>query len=164
MPGAGKTTVGAALAQLMQWGFVDIDDVVASDVGSVAEFIDTNGIDAFRARECAAVDAVTGAIRDGAAPASVVAVGGGAILAKTNRAALAAIGPVVWLHASLATLVAHVGDGTGRPLLAEGAEPALRQLLDERGHLYAETATLAVTVEGLDPNQIAVEIVKALAS
>ena len=164
MPGAGKSTVGVALARLMQWGFVDIDDVVAYEVGDIAAFIESDGIEAFRARESTAVDAVTRAIRDGAAPATVVAVGGGAILAADNRAALRATGPVVWLHASIETLLDHVGAGEGRPLLAEGAEPALRRLLDERAPLYAETATVIVKVDGLDPNEIAVDVVKALAA
>ncbi|MBA2607651.1 MAG: shikimate kinase [Actinobacteria bacterium] len=164
MPGAGKTTVGAALAQLMQWGFVDVDDVVAAEVGDIPTYIETHGIDAFRAQESAALDVVTGAIREGAAPAAVVAVGGGAILAQENRIVLAATGPVVWLHASIETLLDHVGDGSGRPLLVDGAEAALRRLLDERGALYAQTATVAVAVDGRDPNVIAVAIVKALAS
>ncbi len=164
MPGAGKSTVGVALAQLMQWGFVDIDDVVAHEVGDVPAFIESDGMEAFRARESAAVDAVTRAIRDGAAPATVVAVGGGAILAADNRAALRATGPVVWLRASIETLLDHVGAGEGRPLLAGGAESALRRLLDERAPLYAETATVTVKVDGLDPNEIAVDVVKALAA
>jgi shikimate kinase len=162
MPGSGKTTVGAALAQLMQWAFVDIDDVVAHETGAVPAFIESQGIDAFRARETAAVDAVTRAIRDGAAPASVVAVGGGAVLAPANRDAIAATGPVVWLQAELETLLAHVGDGAGRPLLADGAETALRRLLDERTPIYEEAAAVAVKVDGLDPNEIAVAIVKAI--
>ncbi|MEY2399288.1 MAG: shikimate kinase [Actinomycetota bacterium] len=164
MPGAGKTTVGAALAQLMQWGFVDIDDVVAHDVGDIAAFIEANGIEAFRAQERTALEAVTGAIRAAAAPSSVVSVGGGAVLDSANRAVLRATGPVVWLRATVDTLRDHVGDGVGRPLLAGDAAAALGRMRAEREPLYASTANHTVDVDGLDPNEVAVEIVKAIAS
>ena len=153
MPGAGKTTVGAALAQLLQWGFVDTDDLV----GDPASTIERDGIDAFRARERDAIAAVQP--RD-----CVVAVGGGAVLDPTNRATLDDFGPVVWLRATLATLLDHVGDGEGRPLLGGGAEAALERLLDERASVYDDFADVVVDVDGLDPNQVAVEIVKALAA
>lgn len=162
MPGAGKSTVGPALAQLMQWGFVDIDDVVAAEVGDVSAYIEVNGIEAFRDREAEAVHAVTETIRDGAAPSMVVAVGGGAVLAEANRNALHATGPVVWLRASLATLLEHVGDGAGRPLLAEGAEAALTRLMHERTSVYAEAANATVDVDGLDQYEAAGEVAKAL--
>jgi shikimate kinase len=162
MPGAGKTTVGAALAALMQWGFVDVDDVVAGEVGDVPSFIEANGIDAFRAAESTAIARVTDALRGGAAPDTVVAVGGGAVMSAPNRDLLTRTGTVVWLRASMATLLDHVGDGAGRPLLADGAEVALARLSDERSPVYANTAAAVVDVDGLDPNQIAVEVVKAI--
>ncbi len=86
------------------------------------------------------------------------------MLAEPNREALAACGPIVWLRASLATLLDHVGDGDGRPLLADGAEPALTRLLEERTAVYASVATTTVDVDGLDSNEVAVAVVKALAA
>ena len=164
MPGAGKTTVGAALAQLMQWGFVDIDDVVAAEIGDVPTFIESKGIDAFREHEAKAIERVTDALRAGNAPDSVLAVGGGAVLSMPNRNRLADTGQVVWLRSSLATLLDHVGTGDGRPLLAGDAETAMKALLEDRTQVYAGAATKVVDVDGLDPNEIAVEVVKALSS
>ena len=151
MPGAGKSTVGPALAQLMQWRFVDVDDVV----GNPAEVIEREGIDVFRAREREVIESLD-------MRGCVVSVGGGAVLDPTNRANLDAAGAVVWLRATLPTLLAHVGDGAGRPLLAEGAEPALRRLLDDRTAIYDDFADVVVDIDGLDPNEVAVEIVKAV--
>jgi shikimate kinase len=153
MPGAGKSTVGPAVAQLMQWRFVDVDDLV----GSPAEIIERDGIAAFRAQEADAIQRV--AMQ---AQGLVVSVGGGAVLDPTNRGALDAAGPIVWLRATLDTLLDHVGDGDGRPLLAGGAEDALRRLLDERTPIYDDFADVVVDVDGLDPNQIAIEVVKAV--
>lgn len=156
MPGAGKTTVGDALARLMQWRFVDVDGLVAGSVGDVPEFIETNGIDAFREQEAAAIRSLHG-VED-----FVISVGGGAVLDPVNRAVLDETGVIVWLRASLSTLVAHVGDGAGRPLLADGPEQALVRLLAERSPVYEDVADVTIDVDGLDPNEIAVEVVKAV--
>ncbi len=156
MPGAGKTTVGGALAQLMQWGFVDVDDVVAGAVGDVPAFIEANGIDAFRDHETDAIRALH------LTEVKVISVGGGAVLNPMNRAVLDETGVVVWLRASLATLLAHVGDGAGRPLLSGGAEAALAELLGARTPVYEDIADVVVDVDHLDPYEVAVEIVKAV--
>jgi shikimate kinase len=153
MPGAGKSTVGPALAQLMQWRFVDVDDLV----GNPAEIIERDGLDAFRAQEAEAIQRV--AMQ---ALGMVVSVGGGAVLDPTNRAALDAAGPIVWLRATLDTLLDHVGDGEGRPLLKGGAHDALSRLLAERTPIYDDFADVVIDVDGLDPNEIAVEVVKAV--
>jgi shikimate kinase len=156
MPGAGKSTVGPALAQLLGWGFIDLDEVIAADVGDVPTFIAQAGIAEFRARERATIASM--------APRNcVVSVGGGAVLDAGNRAALSRLAHLVWLRATLDTLHTNVGDGAGRPLLAGGARDALAQLLEERTPIYAECADVTVDVDGLDPNQIAVEVVKAVA-
>jgi shikimate kinase len=154
MPGAGKTTVGGALAQLMQWRFVDVDEMVAGAVGDVPAFIEAHGIDEFRVHESAAVRSLHRAEN------LVISVGGGAVLDPLNRAVLDETGVVVWLRATLPTLLTNVGDGDARPLLAGGAERALTRLLEERTPVYDDVADVVIDVDGLDPNQIAVEIVK----
>lgn len=159
MPGSGKTTVGAALARLLQWRFVDTDDMVAAEVGEVAPFIEREGIDAFRARERSAIDGLTNVTGD-----VVISVGGGAVLDPANRQALAALGSVVWLRAPLATLLERVDDGDGRPLLAGDAEAALARLLHERVPLYESLASVVVDVHALDPNEAAVAIVKEVSA
>lgn len=156
MPGAGKTTVGFAVAQLLRWRFLDVDELVAATVGSVPEFIDANGIDAFRQYEAATIRS----LRE--TDEAVISVGGGAVLNPVNRAVLDETGVVVWLRATLPTLLAHVGDGDGRPLLADGAEVALTRLLAERTPIYDDTADVIIDVDGLDPYEIAGEVVKAV--
>ncbi|MEY2467336.1 MAG: shikimate kinase [Actinomycetota bacterium] len=160
MPGSGKTTVGSALARLLQWGLVDTDDVLHATLGcDFAEYIRAKGIDAARERERGVVgDLPDLLIRD-----SVVAVGGGTVLHPDNRTVLSGLGPVVWLRATPDTLLTNVaGDDRDRPLLAEG-ESALMRLLEERTPVYESLANVTVDVDGLDPNQVALEVVKALA-
>jgi len=158
MMGAGKTTVGAALADRIGWAFVDSDAEVVTRAGrSVAEIWNAGGEAAFRAEETAALAALLS--RPGR---TVVGVAGGAVLDPANRDLIRAGGPVVWLRAGLATLAARVGSGAGRPLL--DADPAgnLRRLDTERRALYADLADLVVDVDGLDPGQVAELIVTEL--
>ena len=152
MPGSGKTRVGQAVAQLLNWRWVDVDGLVAEDVPG---FIAREGIDAFRAREREVIA--------GLRPQDcVVSVGGGAVLDPANREALRALGPVVWLRATLDTLRDRVGDGAGRPLLAGDPAGKLAALFEERTPVYAEAATVVVDVDGRDAFDNAGEVVKAL--
>lgn len=146
--GAGKTKVGRRAADTLGRPFVDTDRVVERAAGmTVSEIFDTEGEQAFRARERAAIaEALT---RDGA----VVSVGGGAVLDPDNVARIRAAGDVVWLYAEPETLAVRLRRSTGRgdrPLLA-GTEPvaALRDLLDRRRPAYAAAATVTLPTDGM---------------
>ena len=154
MPGSGKTRVGQALAQLFEWSWVDVDALVADDVPAL---IERDGIEAFRARERDVIAALT--------PQNcVVSVGGGAVLDPANRAALRALGPVVWLRASAETLLQRIGSGDDRPLLKGDPVGKLPILLADRTPIYEELATVVVDVDGRDAYANAGEVAKALSS
>jgi shikimate kinase len=152
MPGAGKTRVGQAVAQLLQWSWVDVDHTVADDVPA---FIAREGIDAFRAAERDVIASLRP--RD-----CVVSVGGGAVLDPDNRKHLRALGPVVWLRATTETLLERIGSGDDRPLLQGDPAGKLPVLLAERTPIYQELATVIVDVDGRDAYENAGEVVKAL--
>ena len=157
MPGAGKTRVGEAVARLLGWGFIDVDQIVSEDVGDVPAFIERVGVPEFRARERAVIASM--------APRNcVVSVGGGAVIDPSNRARLAELGPVVWLRATLPTLIDRVGSGDDRPLLKGDPANKLEALLAERTPIYEELATVVVDVDGRDANENAGEVVKALSA
>ncbi|MGZ7057341.1 MAG: shikimate kinase, partial [Candidatus Angelobacter sp.] len=57
--GAGKTTVGRALARRLRWKFIDLDDVIEHrEKKSVAEIFASSGEAAFRRMESAALTAL----------------------------------------------------------------------------------------------------------
>ncbi|MEU4774421.1 shikimate kinase [Micromonospora sp. NPDC023644] len=155
-PGSGKTTVGLALAELLGVEFRDTDlDIVRLAGKPIPEIFIDEGEDHFRTLERAAVAAGL------ASCGGVLALGGGAILAEENRAAL--VGHfVVYLSVELSDAVKRVGLGAGRPLLAINPRATLKYLLDQRRPLYAEVATATVVTDGREPAEIAAEIAALL--
>ncbi len=150
MMGAGKTTVGMALAQRRNWEFVDSDAQVESRAGrSVAQIWASDGERGFRALESAALAEAMAAERP-----AVIAAAGGTVLDAANRRQLHAHRPVVWLRADPATLAARLGDGAGRPLLGTDPPGALRALAIARDPLYIEVADIVIDVDGLQPSEV----------
>ncbi|MGY0236243.1 shikimate kinase [Longispora urticae] len=154
-PGAGKTTVGQALAEALGVTFRDTDaDIVAATGKEITEIFVDDGEDVFRALERRAVaDAL------GSHP-GVLALGGGAVLAEETRALLMAH-VVVYLELDLSTAVSRVGLQGGRPLLMSNPRATLRFLLDQRRPLYEEVADVIVPA-AVPPAEVVAMITSAL--
>ncbi len=147
MMGAGKSTVGRALAGLAGWPVVDTDRLVEQRCGrTVSEVFAEMGEPAFRRLEAGTVAELAA----GDSPL-VVSVGGGAVMAEANRTVMRASGTVVWLRAAPEVLVRRLGRAESRPLLAgaqgrEGAQARVASLVAEREPLYRQAAHLVVDV------------------
>jgi shikimate kinase len=132
--GAGKTSVGRALARRLGWTFVDADDLIERKAGkTISRIFAEDGEPAFRAIEAAVA-------REAAAwERHVIATGGGMVVSEANRRALEAAGALVLLEASEATIWERVRHETHRPLLA-GADPRerIRELLAARKDAYGK--------------------------
>ncbi|MBL6279986.1 shikimate kinase [Micromonospora fiedleri] len=155
-PGSGKTTVGEVLAAELGVQFRDTDADIERLAGKpIPEIFVDEGEEHFRTLERAAVAAALASC-DG-----VLALGGGAVLAEENRAALVGH-QVVHLSVELTDAVKRVGLGAGRPLLAINPRATLKHLMDQRRPLYAEVATVTVVTDGRTPEEIAAEIIPLL--
>jgi shikimate kinase len=155
-PGAGKTTVGEAVAGLLGVPFSDTDAIIEARAGKpIPEIFFDDGEDAVRALER---EAIASALRefDG-----ILALGGGAILNEGTRALLKSQ-TVVYLSVELSDAVKRVGLGSGRPLLAVNPRATLKYLLDQRRPLYASMATHTIVTDGREPGEIAAEIAALL--
>lgn len=157
-PGAGKTTVGALLAQQLGVPFVDTDASVEAVAGKpVSDIFVEDGEPAFRKLEreavAAAIAGPAGAI------GSVVGLGGGAVLDESSQALLGGQ-RVVYLETGFTDLAKRVGLDRPRPLLI-GINPRsqLKALLDQRLPVYARLASYTVATAGREPAEIAAEIV-----
>ncbi|MFI5927911.1 shikimate kinase [Micromonospora sp. NPDC051543] len=156
VPGCGKTTVGQALAASLGVEFRDTDADIEQMAGkSIPEIFIDEGEEHFRALERAAVAAAL------ASGTGVLALGGGAVLAEENRAAL--VGHrVVHLSVELPDAVKRVGLGAGRPLLAINPRATLKHLMDQRKPLYAEVATDTVVTDGRTPAAVVADVAALL--
>jgi len=156
-PGAGKTTVGKALARRLDVPFTDADELIVERAGkSIADMFVDDGEPAFRALERAVVaDALAGT-------EGVLALGGGAVLAAETRELLREH-RVVWLVVGLADGVRRTGMSSARPLLS-GVNPraTFKALLDARAPLYREVATVEIDTVRRSPNQVVRAVLEAI--
>ena len=162
--GAGKTSVGRALGQRLNWVFEDLDDRIQAREGrTVAEIFRDAGESEFRRAEHSALQHVLEELRGGGA--RIVALGGGAFVQKENAALLKASSvPTVFLDAPLEELwlrcrTQATTNGTERPLLRSMEQ--FRKLYETRRKSYSK-ASLKIQTGSRAVETITAEIAKAL--
>ena len=155
--GSGKTTVARIAAERLGRQVIDSDAVIEKATGrTVREIFATDGEDAFRAHETAALlDALA------SSEPAVIAAAGGVVLREENRAALKrSNAKVVWLCATPALLVDRVMSGGHRPLLDDDPAGTLQRMYDTRQSLYREVADAIVLVDKRTPNEVAEAVLR----
>jgi len=152
--GVGKTTIGKRLARRLDKKFVDSDREIEKRTGASINLIfDVEGEQGFRDRESRLIDELT------SDRGIVLATGGGAILADTNRKILKDRGIVVYLAATPELLLKRTAYDQNRPLLNTDDKPGrIKSLLSERTPLYAAIADISVTVDRMTIRQVLDEI------
>ena len=148
--GAGKTTIGRRLAQVLRRDFVDSDHEIERCSGvRIPLIFEIEGESGFRNREKAMIAELTA--RQGV----VLATGGGVVLNPENRRHLASRGFVIYLHASVEEQLRRTQDDSQRPLL-QTADPAatLRTLFKQREPLYRAVADCVINTEGSSISQV----------
>jgi shikimate kinase len=160
--GAGKTTVGHALAKRLRWNFLDLDDVIEQrERKSVAEIFASSGEPAFRRAESAALAALLQDRQGGGD--LILALGGGAFVQKQNREALISAGAItVLLEAPVEELRRRCqAEHKVRPLAQQDAR--FNELFAAR---RADYALAQFTVQTLDKSvqQVTQEIERLLQS
>ena len=128
--GAGKSTVGARVAERTARAFVDLDRLIERRHGPIPELFDRGEPEFRRIEEGLLAEVLAG-------PASVIALGGGAVLSPLNRERLRAHAFTVYLDVGVETAWKRV-HGSGRPLARR--EDDFRKLYESRQQTYAETA------------------------
>lgn len=162
--GAGKTSVGRALGQRLNWLFEDLDDRIEAREGrKVAEIFRDSGEAVFRRAEHSALRQVLDELQSGAA--RVVALGGGAFVEINNASLLRTSGiPTVFLDAPVEQLWQRCctqasASGAERPLLRSREQ--FGKLYDRRRASYTQ-ALLQVQIGSRAVETIAAEIAERL--
>lgn len=151
LPGAGKSTVGRILADLLGWQLVDLDHEIEAEVGlTVAEIFQRMGETYFRVLEADLTNRLTSRHQ------VVFAPGGGWITNPALPEILPADSLMVWLKVNPHTALIRLrATGVARPLLqVEDAQRRIQQLLEERSPLY-ERADVSFDTDDIEPHQVA---------
>lgn len=139
--GAGKTTIGKQLAQLLHLEFIDTDQEIESRTGAPIDWIfDIEGEAGFRVREKEIIEELS------QLQGIVLATGGGAVVTPENRTFLAGRGIVVYLETSIEQQLERTRKDKRRPLLQNNDDPeaTLIELHKERDAQYREIADVIV--------------------
>ena len=128
LPGAGKTTLGKALAALLGRPFIDLDQVIESGEHiSIPEIFQQKGEAHFRELEHAYLIA-----QINAHPDFVMATGGGAPCFHANLNRMDAAGITIFLDVPAAEIVRRMeqSSATERPLLANVGRAELKDRIE----------------------------------
>ncbi len=158
-PGAGKSTIGQILGDLLKTEFADTDALIEVKEGcSISEIFVDKGELYFREKE---QDVVINSLQNFN---GVLALGGGAPLSKEAQVALRNSGsPVIYLEISLSTAAPRVGFNRDRPLLLGNPRAQWSELLEVRRPTYESLATKVINVDKGTPEELAREIIDELA-
>lgn len=159
--GAGKTSVGQALAGILDWSFCDLDRIIeAREHKTVAEIFAELGEAGFRAAE----SAVLAELLQGGGTRNdlVIALGGGTFAQAANREALfRAKAMTILLEAPVHELQRRcANDSTVRPLARQ--EEKFAELFQQRQPAYS-LARHRVETSGKTVDEVAHEVARILA-
>lgn len=156
--GAGKTSVGRRLAEVLSVPFHDSDDAIVAAAGrSIPEIFEAYGEEEFRRGETAVLTRLMDA------EPCILSTGGGAFVSEENRAVIKAKGVSVWLNVELDVLWSRVQDKTGRPLLeADDPYAVLAGLHKARTPLYSLADVSVASSNAQSQEDVAKMVVSAL--
>ena len=157
--GAGKSTIGKQLANILGRPFFDIDVEIVKSTGADIQWIfDMEGEEGFRQRESAML------LRTIASSTpSVIATGGGIVLRSDNRNAMVDAGKVVYLWVTKQQLYERTKRDKKRPLLqVEDRKTAIDLLYEQRDPLYREIADIVFRSSSFHAQQVAAELADQL--
>ncbi|AWX15269.1 shikimate kinase I [Mergibacter septicus] len=157
--GAGKSTIGRQLAQLLNMDFVDSDQEIEQRAGAdIGWIFDVEGEDGFRKREERIINELSQ--RQGL----VLSTGGGSILSKETRNHLSARGIVIYLETTVEKQYQRTQRDKKRPLLQGVEDP--RQVLEDlakvRNPLYEEIADITLQTDDQSAKLTASRIIELL--
>ena len=156
--GAGKSTIGRHLAQMLHLEFHDSDQEIEKRTGAdIAWVFDVEGEEGFRVRETKVISDLS------EMQGIVLATGGGSIQSKEIRNYLSARGFVVYLETTIDKQVARTQRDKRRPLLqVDDPREVLETLAETRNPLYEEIADVVVKTDDQSAKVVANQIIEKL--
>lgn len=154
--GTGKSHVGRVLAEQLLFPYISTDKAIASRAGkSIPEIVELYGWPGFRDRESLEVREISGWDN------IIIDCGGGVVERSENIDHLRENGCMIWLKASVPTIVRRIEGGTSRPALTAGKSftDEVAEVLERRTPLYQAAAMYEIYTDEKVPEDIAAEII-----
>ena len=155
MPAVGKSTVGVVVAKRLGYKFVDTDILIQEEEGRLLrEIIEEKGIHGFleiEDRVNAGVDVEN----------TVISPRGSVVYCKNAMEHYKKIGTVVYLQVSFETINKRLKNAKGRGVVLKEGQ-TLKDLYDERVHLFEKYADVTVSEDGLNLEETIEEVLKTL--
>ena len=157
-PGAGKSTVGKALADHLSLEFLDTDALIEQSTGkSITDIFVVDGEPIFRAIELEILASVL------KSEGAVVSLGGGAPISDEAQALISKFDShVIFLDVSLSIAAPRVGFNRDRPLLLGNPRAQWQALSDQRRPIYEDLATHAIKVDDMTVEAIIATVEKLI--
>ena len=157
-PGAGKSTIGVALAKELELDFIDTDQLIEQETGkTITDIFVVDGEPHFRALELETLRTVLNL------ESGVISLGGGAPISRDAQEAIEqSDSHTIFLDVSLATAAPRVGFNRDRPLLLGNPRAQWQALSDNRRPIYEKLADDAIKVDDMSVDQIVNQIKKNL--
>ena len=138
MAGPGKSVVGRALAERLDYTFVDVDDLITETTGkTLPEILRTEGLEAFLAIEGRIGEALD---RED----TVIATGGSMVLSERAMTHLKEKGVAVWLETPLSRISDRMPEDLTERGIAAPQGMTIQEIYRQREPLYAKYADLIV--------------------
>jgi len=155
--GTGKSVVGKLTASGLGMKCIAMDEMIIEKAGMpIPEIVKISGWTRFRDLESEIVRELS--VRDNL----VIDTGGGVIERPENITALRANSVIIWLKASVETIVKRIEKSSNRPALTEGKSftDEVSEVLARRTPMYQSSAEYEIDTDQSSPQQIAEQIIK----
>ena len=158
MMGSGKSQTGPNLAKIINYAFVDTDDVIEkASKQSISNIFEKEGEQTFRDLENKVLKEISHH------HSLIIATGGGLVTLPENWGVLHQ-GIVIWLDLDVKRSIQRLeSDKKKRPLLFDNLSKTFSQIYQSRKPMYLE-ADLRIEVEDQSPYEVATMIAERLPS
>lgn len=156
MAGAGKSTVGRAVAERLGWAYVDTDHLIESTYGARLQDV-TDALDKERF-----LDVEARVIQSLRMQRAVLATGGSVVYRPEAMRYLTSLGPVVFLDVPLPLILERISRKPDRGLAIAPGQ-TVEDLFREREALYRQWATCRVAAGDIDVSETANAVFDAIA-
>jgi shikimate kinase len=156
---SGKTSAGKALAALLSYGFVDLDELITQKTGKSPRALYSEGPEIFRKAEAEAL----ATLFEAESPSPLVIASGGGLIDNSDALSLLeknADALSVFLDVSVETTWTRIKAAGELPpfLKTENPEETHHSLHERRASAYRQFASLVIEADNKNPEEIAWEI------